>query len=73
MIDFLVCVLWKLIYFLDNLDNISKYSFMFCVLPNEYFFYFQVIQTCLLIQRVFGSMVGRSVVGGLVGKWLVVG
>ena len=55
------------------LDKISKYSYVFCVLQDDYFFYFQVIQTCLLIQRAFGLMVGRSVVGGSVRKWLVIG
>ena len=65
VIDSFVCALWQPI---DFLDNIPKYSYIisqfFLCSAKWICFYSQVFQIWLLIQRVFGSVVGRSV-----GKW----
>ena len=72
-----ICVLWKPI---DFLDNIPKCSYMFaqlCLCSAKWiYFYCQVFQIWLLIQRVVESVVGESVskssvVGCLVSRWSV--
>ena len=69
MIDSSVYILWKPIGFLDN---ISKYNYMFshlcCVLQNEY----ASIAKSFKYGYWLSELLGRwSMVGGLVGKWLV--